>query len=892
MSAKWIRSKQWDRQHLTGWLTPVRIVLHAFSTVWMAVVLLGLLAVYGILASIPIGMLALIPTVAVYALTLVLAVLVVAVVPTWLLWRAVRSAGGGFATRFAVGLPVLIALLAVAGVGWYWYLWPVLHYDPITGGGVRFFAGFVEQYKAETLRRLPVLEMSELEFYAWWPVELLLVLFIINMVVTTVRRIEFSFVNIGVLTVHTGIVAIAIGSVYYASFKQEGDTLLLAGVIDPATGRPGVGPVENGFYDNTKTVLRVRQLRTAQQKIDRGQLPGAEWEQRLLRGVPRYNAYNLGAVESAVTPGGVDLGDQLGDQGRRLSLEVPSPARDGLPGLVDEDIELRVVGYAPYAELVESWRPGGDGSFINPVRFVELLSGVGGDGSLRRIEAFGLASRLPAQRVGSLGDAISIESFERLPKERWEELLAPLPAGAQHGLIVEVPGAGLSRVYGVAPGQTIEIGGYTLVVEALSPEPPLPIITPGYRGATSSVAVVRVRTPGGEVFSRYVYSRLPELNQDLVAQGAGADGQALPPKRRVAEGSIRLTYIDGSRVQVYLDETGEVDDKGNAIVRGLVRVPGRPAAARERLIEGDRIDLGPMAAVRIGGRLASAERVGVPRVVPAGKQEKDNIGTHRQAKLAVQVRVPAKPGSKEWSRTLWVPFQQYSGLGGGGPEGAVVRLGDGRELEIVFGRLWRALPGMGLALKDFEMIPYAHSEQPRDFRSDLIVHKFGPGGTIVQEEAMTSLNEPLLESPFTWRDENGLGRNVAGWLATKLGPAQYKFSQNGWDPTGWNQSKEQLAGGQGTPSARFTILGVGNNPGIYVIAMGGILMSLGIPWAFYGKPWLVRRKKARLMAELAAGGKLPGQRGGQGGGTKNGSRVVDGGVSGGEPVSAPAEVVR
>ena len=41
------------------------------------------------------------------------------------------------------------------------------------------------------------------------------------------------------------------------------------------------------------------------------------------------------------------------------------------------------------------------------------------------------------------------------------------------------------------------------------------------------------------------------------------------------------------------------------------------------------------------------------------------------------------------------------------------------------------------------------------------------------------------------------------------------------------------------------------------------------------------------MAELAAGGKFPGQRGGQGGGSKNGPRVVDG-----VPANAPAEVVR
>jgi hypothetical protein len=51
------------------------------------------------------------------------------------------------------------------------------------------------------------------------------------------------------------------------------------------------------------------------------------------------------------------------------------------------------------------------------------------------------------------------------------------------------------------------------------------------------------------------------------------------------------------------------------------------------------------------------------------------------------------------------------------------------------------------------------------------------------------------------------------------------------------------------PRASFTILGVGNNPGIHIIAFGSVLMSLGIPWAFYLKPYLVRREKRRL-AEL------------------------------------------
>ena len=78
---------------------------------------------------------------------------------------------------------------------------------------------------------------------------------------------------------------------------------------------------------------------------------------------------------------------------------------------------------------------------------------------------------------------------------------------------------------------------------------------------------------------------------------------------------------------------------------------------------------------------------------------------------------------------------------------------------------------------------------------------------------------------------------------------QFKLSQSGWDRSGWEQSQQLVDQGMlDEPRANFTILGVGNNPGIHVIAFGSILMSIGIPWAFYFKPYLVRREKRRLAA--------------------------------------------
>jgi len=96
--------------------------------------------------------------------------------------------------------------------------------------------------------------------------------------------------------------------------------------------------------------------------------------------------------------------------------------------------------------------------------------------------------------------------------------------------------------------------------------------------------------------------------------------------------------------------------------------------------------------------------------------------------------------------------------------------------------------------------------------------------------------------------------NAAARVLSIIAPNQYKFSQAGWDQPGWTESAAAVAQGRlKRPFARFTILGVGNNPGIYIIATGAVMMSVGIPWAFYVKPWLVRRKKKQIQDQLARG---------------------------------------
>lgn len=861
MSAKWRRSLAWDDQFFPPWAWPFKAVLRALSSIPLAVVLLILVAFYGVLASVPIGIIALGVTQLFYGVTLVGVIAVAAgilVVPARLLIS-------GRGPRFLATIAALFIAIGTGVYVWMRLLWPILHYDPASHSGVRFFASFIEANQATTLRRLPGMEMSELEFYGWWPLRVVLVLFVLNMIVATLRRIEFNFKNIGVLTVHSGIVLIGLGSIYYNGLKREGDTLLLAGQLIPASGAPSKekapGPAVNAFYDNTRVALYVQQIK--------------RWgpnglEQRPLAGVPRYNDYNLEAfgADSILQTSGRRRPWETGRSLPALDLAVPDSQSD----LVDPDIKFRVVGYASYAETAEDWRkvdPATITSFregfrFNPLRSVFLLSDLAdekGNKSEKPVFSFNFLPNLPARRV-AINDVLGLEYTlgpeSGMTDQRWADLTVQLPADTEHALVVEVPSGkpGETPVRKVVPvqvGTEFTVGGYKLKVEQLTPEPPFPIVTESHKGATSSVAVVRVQPPEGDGYSRYVYHRFAELNQDIL-DTPKPDGRM---NRRDADPSIRIAYIDAAIAQVYFDE--RAGSEGAATVRAVVRQRGGAVRVVDELPgNGLLTEFFPKLSLRIDQRWPHAERADRPQPVPEDERDKRQIGTHDKALLAVEISIvpPAQPGAappaKPWSTIVWLPFQKYLGMQK--DANRRVELPDGRQIELAFGRLRHVFKDFALRLVDFKMIAYDHRGAPRDFESIVRVEPAGTeAAAFVPYVHPCSLNEPLT-APFIWTDSRPWIANAAMRLSSGLNPNQFKMSQAAWDQEGWRESQRLAdAGMASAPRARFTILQVGNNPGIHIIALGGILMAVGIPWAFYLKPYLVRREK-RTIQELIAKG--------------------------------------
>lgn len=795
MSAKWQRSRAWDDRFIPAWAWPVRFVLRAFSSISLAIALLVFVALYGVLASVPLGLLALGLTKALYALVLVGMIGALSVLPAWGVRRLMRQASP--AARFTAALGTIIAGLVIALGVWAARVWPALKWDPAHDAGVRLFPGFVDAYYSTTVRRLPGFEMSELEFYGWWPLRLVLLMFVVNMIVATARRIEFRFVNIGVLTVHTGIVTIALGSMHYNALKQEGDMLLLA----PPAGSSEPGPPEATFFDNTRVALWLRASNEA------------PWEQRRLWGLPRYNAY------------GVPWSDR--------ELNIPTRGRD--LSFVDTSLSFRVIGYAPYVDLEKSVAPLEEarrGHDPRPVVDLELVSldEQNPEAPPKVAAELRLVGGAASERVAFLQNAAAFELVPATQADHWAVLTTQLPSRAGHAIVVETgEGDAVERaVVPVEEGQTFTHGGYLIAVVDLLPEPPFPIITAGFEGARSSVAVLEITNPAGQKRTRYVYHRFPGIDQDIL--GTQADGR---PLREKPDPSIRTAYIDASVLQVYLREDG----------RAAVRMPGGDLFVSESTPTGQTLRIAPRVGVRVASRWPDSVQVERPVDVPEDKRQRDLLGNHGAAAIAVEVSAPGG-----WSETVWLPFAKYMTVDMGNRR--TLRLPDGREMQLAFSRLQRQLPGIALQLVDFEMIPYPHSEAPRDYVSKVRVSDFTAGG---QYQHLTRLNAPLIHRvPYIWSDELPLIANVIGRMVSFVAPNQFKFSQAGWDSEGWSETNTEFkAGRTDRPRAAFTILGVGNNPGIYVIAAGSVMMSVGIPWAFYVKPWLLKRRKRKIQEELA-----------------------------------------
>ncbi|TVQ81089.1 MAG: hypothetical protein EA380_02555 [Phycisphaeraceae bacterium] len=741
-----------------------------------------------------------------------------------------------------LGISLFVILFVYSAVGSAGVVYPT---------SLRFFDASV--WRHDMIRQWRIFEMTEFEWFHTWFFYLVCGLLTVNIIVTTLRRIPLKVINLGVWTIHTGVVVLIVGSVVYFARKVEGDTPVIrrAVHIEMPDGGVTMLPVVSGAMRSVETsegvyrfsiasieperleggfgavvsVTRPDGERLVQEVVDgagvrsgRGlgmrlgtvaqeyfwvkdssalavrRAEGGRWAHRPIRGLPRYND-TIGSVES-VWPAlrGQPAEEISGATGRVLDLPVSVSEEWDVLG----DVDVRVTGFLRYAIEQSRLTPAPSGERKEPVAVVEL--GSPGRSAQRAV----VAAYRPEQRMAF--DGMLAFSYAESEAEA-----AELLSGSSSRLYVALADGGVSHTVALDDERKFDVfialgdSGWEIRVDDVIRDLP---VDPVRR---ISLAMITVRTPEGEEFVRWVADRAEDTRDLGVEVGPGMhQGDPASAFREVDERLVtRFSPGVSSRIIV-------VAGPGREDLRAMVNMGG--GAREHRMNPGESIEFPSGATLRVVEWSPHAVEESRPLIVPRNQRDRD-ADTSR---LYAMVRVEMRAG--EWQGSAWVPFHRYSFDDDAMATPRLTRWepvafdvpGVG-EVEVIFTRERRPL-GLAVELDEFILTSQfgGFTGETASIRDWTSVIRFDEAAEMVR----VSTNAPAAEG---------------GWW----------FFQAYWDPPS-EMSFFSPVGGMS-----FTGLGVGNRDGVYTQLAGGTLTVLGMMYAFYVKPILKRRQRERIAQDLA-----------------------------------------
>ena len=723
------------------------------------------------------------------------------------------------------------------------------------------------------LREMRGFEMTEFEWFHWWPFDVMIALICLTMIVTTLRRIPFRPINFGVWMIHTGIIILCIGSVWYFSAKVEGDSPIFRrqvrivqsdGQSTALTARVGATAVVGGGASATRyEVVSVDPSWELLTGSDAGEQtyavslsvrgPGKNFVRQLLDGYPQYT--------EDVIPG----------QGRAVKVTGEK--------LVDPELDMSL-DYQPqeYFYLVHSeaiyLRRVGDDAWIErplPIRKVPKYNdSVAEDGD---VWSFGRNVRVALDDLG-----IRVPTIDR--SDDVDATLAEFPltidSYLRYAILDERHMPGGERFDPLLHGQLLPAGGQPVDLTLLANDPQHRSFANGFvqfhwlddesrlealQGAAQGVLTFTVHGNNDNDMQtvEFPIADIKSIGDDAAFQPIGNSSWSFRVRRIdriqpddsgmiLAVAFVDLQHEDGTSIRRWvfdqpqfnrdqiIDESGQLTSAElNSDIETtfqpdtpimLVAGPGedqlRMLAVNSELrktnvmpIEvGQPINLSPALAVRIDSYSATSRIERKPLIVPIAQRTQERDMMDRM----VRVALPAAPGKEP--ATFWLPFHQYpyqtatDVMPGDRFDPTRITLSDGSQIELLFSRRRLPLP-QPIVLTDFEVDYHlggfsGSNQSVQQWRS--IVQFLNDDGSL-SERKTVSVNNPA--------EEDG-----------------YWFFQAQWDPP-----RSATDNAPASKGLNHTVLGVGNRDGVYVQLIGCCIAVLGMLYAFYIKPMIKRRQR-------------------------------------------------
>jgi hypothetical protein len=398
----------------------------------------------------------------------------------------------------------------------------------------------------------------------------------------------------------------------------------------------------------------------------------------------------------------------------------------------------------------------------------------------------------------------SIEYLYHPSAQRVKELQASFDGPL--GLAVRIPKLNIDRVYAVRfkeddSGVPIAVEGspYTLTPGGIAR---MPMKSKGYEDTESealTVGVVRKDADKDFTYDRMSLSRYPERSPDFVME----NGERKRKQDGVDPG-IQIDFQDASRPQIWIVEAEDgtlslisrtTEGKSSTTVLSDKPVQIPMEGIKTGLIE-----------IRVAQHLKDAVPVMLPQIIPPEQRPRGQTVMEVMQFSIVNVEVGKADGWKQ--SNVYVPFSPYAQIGDS-PEGkhpTVVDVPGKGKVGLLLATIRRPLPSR-VTLVDFKPVKYpgaTHSYE--DYISTLKVETAGAEPRTL----ISHLNKPATD--------HGIYYFQAAWDGDDNAPAD----------------------------KRFSVIGVANRPGIHFMVAGAILIALGIGFAFYVKPLLLKFKKESL----------------------------------------------
>jgi len=753
-------------------------------------------------------------------------------------------------------------------------------YSSVGSAGILYPRSFVfwdlDNWDQIVVRHMPGLEMTEYEWFQWWPFTLLIGLICTNLVVTTVRRIPFKPVNYGVWTIHTGIITLALGSVWYFSAKVEGETpVLRRRLVIRVEGQP---ERSLAVLPGNRLVLAERNQRyqfdIVEVNPDWEILTGEEVGKRvyavsvsvrtpqqtfvrqLLDGHPQFTEDVLPGEGRASKVRGMPIIDEsvsltldyvpqnhfylahtdaiyLREVGRREWTERPI---DGLPryndyiASHDEVWPVAANSHIPLTPLSimvpATWQDdplGGMtfrvGSYLR-YAFEDTRRASGG-GSFDPLLLLRLENdagqtehvELLARDPSLCSYAGGFARFAWIDDEVSFQEQVELAGGS---LSIAVPGAGFL--------ETVPL--HTLAASAPESDGfrPIPnteyqwrlVASENYRpnaeGALESLAIVEIRSPQ-RTWHRVILDGSSSMSSPARDLLVSED-ETGGMRELPLDASIEMKYVPPAQVLL----VGGPDEQTLRIVRpmGDNREPSIMTLA-----PGSRFEIGPSLSLVVEEFSRDSRLVTKPLIVPNAQRQRELDLQFRMIRVELPASVEGEPTSI-WLKYHEFPFNSEAEALPGYPfQPTTITLSDGRQVELLFSRKRMLLPA-SIVLDDFE-VDYHVGGYSGD---NLSVNEWNSYLRFAAQDGLSNPQPVAVNRP---------GEHDGFW-----------FFQSRWDPPG------NAGGKNGAPSAglNFTVLGVGNRDGVYVQLLGCAVAVMGMIYAFYIKPMIKRRNRDRVHAGL------------------------------------------